>query len=294
MFLSFPWTDTYGTDTSIQNLWSAHGHQEDRSNNSITNSLKNKAKKENVDTFADRVLHSAYSQKRDSSDYFTTFFKLRTGKGGPEPHLFCLHNSQRSRVDCVFQVFCTGFGVPPRFPSIYRSLIFGEASPNKNRGRKPGSELLLDKWKRQKSAVTGRYRTKGPCPSWSDINVRRFRCPYCETMVQRYSVVCGYWYETICVEKYIDIHVFIHIYIYQYMIATFLDVLDVFRVNILEPSTKESTWSLESSPTSCYWSIPHTNASANSENTPSSLKPSQGHPGHEPQLGHFCGRKSIL
>ncbi len=47
------------------------------------------------------------------------------------------------------------------------------------------------------------------------------------------------------------------------MIATFLDVLDVFRVNILEPSTKESTWSLESSPTSCYWSIPHTNASAN-------------------------------
>lgn len=113
-----------------------------------------------------------------------------------------------------------------------------------------------------------------------------------ETMVRRYSVVGGYWYEAICVEICVYIYIYsISIYHYIYTVYTSIyhhknsPCLNLFRVNILEPSTKPRIclnftaitvislpkWVLEVEShhlTSCHCSIPHTNDSAKCENTP--------------------------
>lgn len=102
---------------------------EDQSNNSITNSLKNTAKKKKLAHLLAGRVFTVLTPNWDDSYYLQWIFKLRTGKRGPN-HIFfvsIIHKdhwwivSSKSSVP-VFGFFC-------RFPSIYRSLVFGKHPP---------------------------------------------------------------------------------------------------------------------------------------------------------------------
>ena len=227
-------------------------------------------------------------------------FQVEDRKTWSKPHLFCLHNSQRPLVDCVFQVFCTGFWI---FLSVFLHIQithFWEASPQTKTGRSvedltasfysingKGKNLrsLVDTASKIHIQVVSWYFHHGSYIAWIEI-----QCWW------NYGteILCSGWiliWNHMCRNFRVYIYTaYLYIIIYTLYINIYIyhknsRCLNLFRVNILEPSTKPRIclnfiaktvmslpkWVLEVEShhlTSYHCSIPHTNDSANCENTP--------------------------